>query len=211
MMNKLNIELRNLDMKNNILRDMGTVPGVVYGPEMDTTPIKLTAKELSKALSKPGEIYQIKSKSGSVIVKFDEVQRDPVTRHVKHFSLLQMPKGEKNEVEIPIDLKGRPKGTKKGGVLVVLKDSITVAGKPKSMPNMIEANVASLDIGDKLTVDDLKIPGKVEATIDEDEVVAICKPRAKEIETGITEESGLSIEELSEGEVSSEGGATRAV
>ena len=58
-MNKLNIELRNLDMKNNILRDMGTIPGVVYGPEMDTTPIKLTAKELSKALSKPGEIYQI--------------------------------------------------------------------------------------------------------------------------------------------------------
>ena len=79
------------------------------------------------------------------------------------------------------------------------------------MPNMIEANVASLDIGDKLTVDDLKIPGKVEATIDEDEVVAICKPRAKEIETGITEESGLSIEELSEGEVSSEGETTRAV
>lgn len=128
------------------------------------------------------------SKNGPIFVKFGEIQRDPVTHDFIHFSLVQMPQGVENEVNIPVNLTGTPVGVKKGGVLVVMKDEITVNGKPRSIPERIVANVSGLDIGDKLTVDNLNIPNRVDAMEDESEVVAICRPPVKEV-TILTKES----------------------
>jgi large subunit ribosomal protein L25 len=74
-----------------------------------------------------------------------------------------------------------PIGVKKGGTLVMIKDEVTVNGKPRAIPKKLEANISNMEIGDKLTVDDLMIPKKVDSLDDESEVVAICKPPVKEI------------------------------
>ena len=118
------------------------------------------------------------------MVKFAEVQNDPVTNEIIHFSLVQMPKGVTNEVEIPVNFEGTPVGVRKGGVFVVMKDEVTVSGKPTSVPSMITTNVNNIDIGDKVTLNDLNLPEKVEVEEEGDELLAICKPPAKEIEIG---------------------------
>jgi len=72
-------------------------------------------------------------------------------------------------------------GTKKGGILVVIKDEIALTGKPAVMPSQIIGDVTDLAIGDKLTIDDLNIPMKVEVLENGKQVVAICRaPATKE-------------------------------
>lgn len=190
-MNKLKIEQRNTDKKIRLMRESGIIPGTMYGPNIDNTPIKVSETELKRALQKPGEVYQVKSKNRSVLVKFGEVQTHPVTNDFLHFSIVEMPRGEKSDIELPVDLKGTPIGVKKGGTLVVLKDEVTVSGMPKLMPEKLEANISQLDIGDKITVDNLKMPKKLETIDDDSEVIAVCQPPTKEIEVQAeeTEES----------------------
>jgi large subunit ribosomal protein L25 len=175
-MNTLNIEHRNTDRNINELRNNGVVPGVFMGPSVGSNFIKMEMKTLKKALNKPGEIYEIPSGNGTYFAKFDEIQKDPVSRKPIHFSLLQLPRGKRNTVDIPVKLKGVPVGVRKGGTLVVLKDEVNINGVPREIPDLISANVSKLDIGDKLTVNDLKIPNRVESTDADNDVIAICTP-----------------------------------
>jgi large subunit ribosomal protein L25 len=180
-MNTLKIQPRNIERKPHVLRENGIIPGMLYGPNIQNNAVKASSNELYKALQRPGEVYEVMSKNGPVLVKFEEIQTHPVTREFIHFSLVQMPKGVENEVDIPVNIKGTPIGVKKGGVLMVLKDELTVNGVPRSIPKEVVANVSDLDIGDKLTVEDLEIGNKVETPENDDEVIAVCKTPIKEV------------------------------
>ncbi|RZF21537.1 50S ribosomal protein L25 [Halobacteriovorax vibrionivorans] len=180
---QLKIEDRDLHTKTHELRDMGLIPGTMYGPNVENTPVRASELDLKKAISKTGEVYEVKSKKRTIFVKFEEIQRDPVSKELVHFSLVELPKGETNEVEVPIVAMGEPAGRKKGGVLVLMHDNITLSGTPKDMPAKVEIDVSGLDIAENLTVADMKLPKKVEAMMDMEEVIAICRPPAKEEST----------------------------
>ncbi len=175
-MNKIKIENRILDSKSHELRNQKIIPGVIYGPTINTEPIKATLREIKKATEQPGEIYQVNHCDKSLFVKFENIQKDPVSHELLHFSLVQIPQGAEGKVEIPIQLNGTPFGVKKGGVLLTIKDSVTVNGKPRSIPKKIEADISNLKIGDKLTVHDLNIPKKVYAVDHRTDIIAVCRP-----------------------------------
>lgn len=179
-MNKLDISKRSSEKEQHILREQGLVPGSISGPKIVNKSIKVSVSDLENALEKPGEIYQVMTKNGPVMAKFDKIEKHPITREFMSFSLTQMPKGIENEIEIPLTLKGMPLGVRKGGVLVILKDEITLNGKPREIPNEVVANVSKMDIGDMLTVKDLNIPGNVDTAESDKELIAICKsPKAE--------------------------------
>ena len=198
-MNTLNIDKRDLSRKPRVLREHGIVPGTLFGPEINSEPIELSLKELKKMNQKSGEIYQVNSKNGSILVKFDEIQKDPVSKEFIHFSLMQLPKGVENELDIPLEFTGKPKGLKKGGVLVILREELSLIGKPKSFPKSIKVNVSSLDIGDKLTLGMIDLPKKLDIELDTDEVIAVCRPPAKE--TDLESESETEPELISDQKV----------
>ena len=189
-MNTIRINERSLNKNTSMLREAGMIPGTLFGPDLDSLPVETSIKELKKMNKADGEIYKVKSKTGTVIVKFDEIQRDPVSNEYIHFSLLQLPKNQTSELEIPLEYKGTPKGAKKGGVLVKLMDSIVLEAKPKDFPETIEVDLSKLDIGDKFTIDMLYIPNKADMSLDSDEVVALCQPPAKEVNPE-TEDDGI--------------------
>ncbi len=174
-MNTIEIEMRDLKSKPNQLRAKGMIPGALYGPEIENTAVKATLKELKRATSKSGEVYQVMSKSGPVFVRFDEIQRDPVTHEYLHFSLVEMPQGVKNDVKIPMSFEGIAVGSKKGGVLEVVREEVTLHGMPSILPDQIKVDVSSLDIGDKITIADLSKPANTDILEDKSEVVVICR------------------------------------
>lgn len=189
----LNIERRNLKKKSHELRDNGFLPGTIYGPKIKSTPIKASLQEIKKAVNKPGEVYQVVSENGPVLVRFDEVQRDAVNQELIHFSLVQMPKGVESHISVPIEVMGKAEGAKKGGSLVMMKDEVTLKGTPSSIPESLIADISGLDIGDKLMLSELKLPMGVEFIEDADDVVAICKPPVLQTELD-TEENSLQSE-----------------
>lgn len=176
----LNISKRDLMTKNQELRDQGIVPGMIYGPNIENMAIRTSEHELRNALHTKGEVYEVKAKRRKVYVKIDEIQRDPVSKQFIHFSLVELPKGETNEVEVPIVLKGEPEGRRKGGVMVLMHENLTLSGTPKSMPAQIVVDISMVDIADKVTIGDIKLPKGIEVKMDLDEVVATCRPPAKE-------------------------------
>ncbi len=182
-MNKLNITKRKLLNSTTDMRSNNLIPGVIFGSQMESAPIKMTAKELSKKSHLPGEIYEVEHDGEKVMVRFGEIQVDPLTRNIIHFSLFRLPKGEKSHVNIPVELTGRAEGVKNGGVVVLLKDSLDVVGYPRKMPDKLKADVSSMEIGDKLTVAQLRTPKSIDLEEDKSEVVAICRPpsKAKEV------------------------------
>ncbi len=162
------------------MRQQNIIPGVLYGPTIKNETIMATKRELQRVTSNLGEVYEVNSDRGTVYVKFDEIQKDPVTKEYIHFSLVQLPKGVENDVDVPLTFSGTPTGAKHGGTLVIIKDELTLTGKPSDMPHKISGDTSKLEIGDKLTIKDLKLPKGVTTTESEDEVIAVCMPPVKE-------------------------------
>lgn len=175
-MNELNIGMRDTDKKVSMILSRGKVPGVAYGPSMDSIPIKIKKNELMKALKNKGEVYEVDFHGNTFMAKVDEIQTHPVSHEPLHFSLVQLEKNKGADVEIPIEFKGTPLGVKKGGVLLVVNEQIPVNGKPKQIPNKIIADVSNLEIGDKITIKDLKVPKNIEVSKKEGLTIATCNP-----------------------------------
>ena len=180
-MNRIKVLKRDLEVNKNVLRAKGIIPGTIYGPMIENTPIKTTTRELTRANGSSGEVYLVNIRKVPLFVKIGDIQRDPVTQRLIHFSLVQMPEGLDNNVQIPVNFKGTPLGVKRGGRLVIIKDQIKVHGKPILIPEHIDANISRMDIGDKLTVHDLTIPSRVDAINKNSEVIAVCRPSEKKI------------------------------
>jgi len=152
---------------------------------------------LLQAIKSEETVYEVPMKNDrTILVKMGEVQREPINGRIIHFSLVQMPKGQLSQIDLPIRLKGIPIGTKKGGNLIVLRPELKVKGTPKSLPNFLEAHVKPLDIGDCLQVKDLKIKRGLEILEDPEEVIAICQAPVMKDDSISIDQVASAIEEV---------------
>lgn len=188
-MNKFKIETRDIGIKPAYMRKNGIVPGSIYGKTINSTPVKATFNELQRVTSKTGEVYQVEFEGKSYNAKLFEVQKNPVTGQYVHFSLVELPKGETNDLDVPLVTTGTAKGENDGGTIVVLNDYITLNGLIKDMPKELKIDVSELSIGDKVTVADLKLGSKLTTSLNEDEAIVVCRPPATvaEAEPDLTE------------------------
>jgi large subunit ribosomal protein L25 len=178
-MNTLKVKERQLNEKTRDLRIKGLVPGVLYGKTMESRPIMLTYHQLGQALREKGEVYTVKSKNRTIYVKLDEVQEHPVTSDFMHFSLVELPKGKRNEVEVPLRLIGDSYGVKEGGTLVIMQDKLKLEGLPSKMPSFVNVDVSHLHIADNIMLSDVKVPKGIKLLGDKDEVVCFLQASSK--------------------------------
>ena len=184
------------------LRAAGALPAVVYGAGEDPVRLSLDFKEFGHALHGiAGEHAVVDLKVGSddavqtVLIK--SVQHHPVDDHPIHVDFLRVRMDETIETTVRVTLIGTCKGIKdQGGVVDQLLREIEIECLPGDLPNMIEADVTELLIGDALHVSDLELPEKVKCLTPADRaVVHVMAPR-------IIEEVEVEAEEV---EVEAEG------
>ena len=192
-MNSLKIGKRSDHMPLKSMRLKGVIPGIIYGQSIANTPITALRRDLNRATERSGEVYIVKVENKTVYTRIERIQRDPVTREMLHFSLVQLPTGQYSEVLVPIVLKGEPKGKKNGGVLVHIKEEVPIKGRPNSIPDQIEVDVSDLDVGDKVQIESLQLPKTVELGEGEIDIIAFCSPPAKPYET-TSENNGNDLE-----------------
>ncbi len=190
-MNTMKVNVRDLDMKARDIRLSGSIPGVLYGAHIDSIPVQVEKHYLHKKIHEHGEIFKVKTAKGMVSVKFEDVQLDPVSHEIVHFSLLELPKGEECHMEIPLEFIGESRGVKEGGVFLALKDKIEVSGIPSKMPDSFTVDITTLEIGDKIEATDIKL-GKYLHLMHSDDVVAVCTPPKKQESTEDTTSEELS-------------------
>jgi len=167
------------------LRRQGKLPAVVYGGKDSVLPIVIDQKEFLKALrTQRGEnviislyvsasgatVSQKSEKPVPVIIK--EIQINPVTRNLLHVDLYRISLREEIQVNVPIEIYGEAPGVEKSGaVLAHVVHEIAVKCLPTKIPDKIICDVSSLEVGETLTVKDLKIPGDVEVLDDPEKIV----------------------------------------
>lgn len=189
------------------LRRQGYVPGVLYGKEAGSRPIKVKARELEGILGRAGESTLIKVKLASEATAAQkaqpkeytalirEIQRHPTKGILSHVDLLQVSLGEKIVVQVPVRLLGEPAGIKDGGILQHGLREVEIECLPGDLPEHLEVDVSGLGIGDKVTVADIAAPAGTKILSDADSVVAtVVAPRLAEAEPTPAEEAEAAAE-----------------
>lgn len=181
------------------LRRAGFVPATVYGHGISAVSAAVEERALYRALH---------TDAGSnvlVTLRFDDgkeelvmprdVVRHPVKDHYVHLDFLRISRTEKVTVDVGVVLVGDPVGVQEGGIVEQQTTAVQVAALATAVPDQLEVNVESLDIGDSATVADLVVPDGVEVLTDPETTVASIVMVAAEVE-----EAPAEGEELAEGE-----------
>ena len=177
------------------LRRSKFIPGIVYGKDINTL-IKIEKSELKylKAHHFSENILinlEIKNKENSqnIPVLLKDYQLSPLTEEIIHLDFIKVSLEEKVAVEVPLEIKGVPKGVKAGGVLERILWNLKVECLPKDIPESIVVDVSELDIGDSIHVEDLVLPSGVIALTEPKEVVVTVLAPMKEEEVVPEEEA----------------------
>jgi len=193
------------------LRRTGFVPGVVYGPSIESTPITIGRKDLKVLFSKITRSSLISlAIEGEESRKFDVflkvVDYDPITDEPRHVDFYHPDIESPLKLLVPVKTMGECEGIKSGGILNVQFNAIPVHGLARDVPALITIDVTALDMGDSVYVRDIDF-GEVEAMLPpERTVVTVIAPRgllADEAEAEAAAEA-----ELAEGEEGEEAGVS---
>ena len=191
------------------MRREGYVPSVVYGGSHENLNVKVDAKAFKDLMAQSASdniLVNLDLEGGTSQMAFlKATQNDPLTGQVLHIDFMAVSETTEITGNIPLSLVGEGEGVKQGGVLDQLLHTVEIKCLPKDLPEMIEADVSDLDIGDALHMGKVQWPEGVTPTLDDDVVVAVVgKARVEEEEVSAAEtEEGV---ELAEGEEAPEEG-----
>ena len=140
------------------LRNAGKVPCVVYGGDK---PIHFSADELSfsKLVYTPdAHTAVIELEDGNKIdAIIQDIQFHPVNEKILHIDFFQVFDDKEVKMIIPVKFEGNSPGVRlQGGILSKNKRKLFVKAVPKNLPDFIKANVSTLNLNDKITIEDLK-------------------------------------------------------
>ena len=153
------------------LRRAGRVPAVAYGHGADPIHFSVDAHELFLAIKgQANALVTVDLDGDSMLVLVKDVQRNPLSRELVHVDLLRVKRGEKVEVDVPVEVVGEPAP----GTLATLEIMHLLVNAPAtSIPDVIEVNVEGREEGDHVTVADIAFPSGVECEVDPEAVVVV--------------------------------------
>jgi large subunit ribosomal protein L25 len=168
------------------LRRTGAVPAVIYGAHTDSTSVVVDARAFEKALREAGEatVISLMGLKETIPALIHEVDVDPVTGHVRHIDFYAVTKGEKVEIEIPLEFTGSSPAVERGANLVKVTHELEVKADPMQLPQSIVVDLARLvEIDDRICAEDIALPKGVELVSDPKEVIALVQEVKEEVVT----------------------------
>jgi large subunit ribosomal protein L25 len=189
----IHAERRELTTRGELrkIREAGKVPGVIYGKGLESPAlIAVEAKKLLSLLrSNPHAVVDMEVPGfGTKPVMMTEVQRDAINQQLLHIDFRQIDMNQKIKVPTRLEVVGKSPGEKEGGMLQLILHELELECYPKDLPDSIPMDVSSLQVGDHLTVGELKLPNGVTTTLDPEAIVlAILAPQKERSEDEIDE------------------------
>jgi len=206
---ELNAEVRK-DMGKGASRRLrrlaDLVPAIIYGGDKDPQPLSLIRKDLEKALEHESVFSQIitltvEGRKEKAILK--DLQRHPARERVLHADFLRIDEKVAIKVNVPIHFLNEEEcpGVKlHGGIVQHQVTEIEILCLPSNIPNYIEVDIGSMDIGDLIHLSEVPLPeGVTSVALSYGEehdlaVASVIAPRAT-----IEEEDEAAAEEAEEG------------
>ena len=143
----------------SFLRSEGKVPAVFYSKHHEPIPVEISERAIHPLVFTAKTHLITLNIEGheelECIIK--DVQFDPVTDKIVHLDLLGLQKGEKIQLEIPVQLVGSAIGIKEGGVLQHVLHKLQIECLPSDIPEHISVDVSELKLGHAIHVSDLSL------------------------------------------------------
>ena len=167
-----NVELRERTGTggSRAARREGLVPGVLYGGGEDPVAISLKRNEVLKAIETGhflSSTATLAHKGEKQLVIPQAIQMHPVSDQPMHVDLFRVSRDQKIKVEVQVHFVGEEvsPGLKKGGTLNVVRHTVELLVPAGNIPESLEADVSTLEIGDNVKISDINLPGDAEPTI----------------------------------------------
>jgi large subunit ribosomal protein L25 len=196
------------------LRRDGRLPAVVYGHGLESAAVTLDAHDfdLLRRRIGPNALVDLSidgAKAKPVLIH--GVQIHKVNRRPIHVDLFAVRMTEEITVDVPVHGIGESEAvTRHGGTLLNATGSVKVRARPDHLPQVLEADLASLvDFDAAIYVRDLAVPEGVTILADPEEIVfKVAPPRILEVEAAPVAE--VAAEGEGEGATGAEGEGAEA-
>jgi large subunit ribosomal protein L25 len=168
-------------------RRAGRVPAVMYGHGAQARHLSLPEHDLMLALKTPNALLRIEGLPGRAGLALPKaVQRDPIRGAIEHVDLIEVRRGEKVTVEIPVRVTGE---VFSGGLLDQQMVQIAVEAEATNLPNGIDIDVEGMEIGTSVHAKDLDLPEGSSLQVDPEALVlhVLAAPTAEQIEADLGE------------------------
>lgn len=177
------------------IRSEGNIPAVVYGNKLESKPIYINGADFIKTMREVGRngVFPLDLNGKKLNVILTDYQADPIKNDIVHADLLAVDMSKEINANVRIALVGEAEGVKDGGVLQQSLHEASVTATPANIPQAIEVDVTSLQVGETITIGDIKNANGYEINDDpEQTIVSILPPKVEEeIDTGEEQDKGI--------------------
>jgi large subunit ribosomal protein L25 len=163
-------------------RRQGRVPGVIYGDKKAPVLISLDYKTLHQRIYAGhflSTVFELEVDGQKHRVIPRDYQLDPVKDFPLHVDFLRLGVGAEISVDIPIHVVGTETspGVKRGGAVNLVEHSLTLLCKADAIPESVDIDISSLNIGSSVHLEDVKLPaGTRAATKENPTLISIVAP-----------------------------------
>ena len=174
------------------LRREGHIPAVIHDHGKDSVVVmapEMTMLKVYKAAGKhhPIELTIDKHKYTAMI---RTAAFDPKKHRLQHIVFNAVSADQEVEAEVPIRIEGEIPAERTGLMVITNLDTVEVEALPKDLPDELVVDGSSLiEIGDKITVGDLKVPAGVKIVTEPEHPIATVEETKAQISEETTEEA----------------------
>lgn len=154
------------------LRRAGLVPAILYGGDRDPVSLQLPATYLQRMARNESfftSILELSVDDGRkqrVILR--DLQRHPAKDLITHVDFQRISETEELRIVIPLNFVGEdqsPAGQTGGVVIAHQITEVEITCLPKDLPESIEVDLSSIDVGDTIHLSEIRFPDGVESVI----------------------------------------------
>jgi large subunit ribosomal protein L25 len=140
----------------------------MYGHGAENRHFTLPEHELMIALKTPNALIRIEGVGKSALALPKSVQRHPIKGEIEHVDLIEVRRGEKVTVEIPVRVSGN---VFPGALLDQQLVQIAVEAEATHLPNGVDVDVEGMEVGTAVHARDIALPSGATLVTDPDALV----------------------------------------
>ncbi len=168
----IEVKLRDPLKKAEFYRKQGYIPGVIYGPEIESQAVIIDKKTFEKNLKQIHQRFIFILNNKKLMGILQEIQKHPITLEAIHFDIYVPSLLQEITTTIPIIFKGEEVITKEGYILNKSLTELEVEGKITDLPEFIEIDVSNLKPGESIYIKDLKLPESIKILVNPETPIA---------------------------------------
>jgi large subunit ribosomal protein L25 len=168
------------------LRKTGKLPAVIYGHKQDPVHVSVDYKEIHAHLHNNAHLLNATLDSATESVLIRDVQWDHLGSTLVHIDLARVDLNERVTVDVPLHFTGDAPGLKEvGAILEHPVTEIEIETLVTEIPDEILVDVSGLNVGDSISVAELKLPANVTTTADPETIVVSVSVVQEQAETEV--------------------------